>query len=190
MAESCLKYIDSRRQSIPEKFSEPKLPIGLARLAFRLPIWFYRAHLGWVLGHRFTLLTHIGRKSGLPRQTVLEVVRYDKTSGVCIVASGWGMKSDWFRNLSTNPKIFFQVGNKRTAGIAERLTPDAASKELVSYANHYQFAFRELVRFMGYRLDGSAEDVSALGRLIPMFLFKPVNEVGDNYLANPKPGGC
>lgn len=163
---------------MPEKISEPKLPSGLARLAFRLPIWFYHAHLGWVLGRRFTLLTHIGRKSGLPRQTVLEVVRYDKTSGECIVASGWGMKSDWFHNISANPKIFFQIGNKCTAGIAQRLMPDAASQELVNYAHHYQFAFRELVRFMGYRMDGSDEDVSALGRLIPMFIFKPVEEIG------------
>ena len=63
---------------MPEKTSELKLPHGLSRLAFRLPIWLYHSHLGWLLGTRFVLLTHTGRKSGLSRQTVLEVVRYDK----------------------------------------------------------------------------------------------------------------
>ena len=49
-------------------------PRGLACLAFRLPIGLYRLRLGWLLGDRL-LLTHIGRKSGLPRQAVIEVVR-------------------------------------------------------------------------------------------------------------------
>jgi hypothetical protein len=75
---------------MPEKISEPKLPRGLSRLACRLPIWLYRAGLGWVMGYRFRYLTHIGRKSGQPRHTVLEVVRYDKATSTCIVASGWG----------------------------------------------------------------------------------------------------
>ena len=41
---------------------------------FRAPVYLYRWHLGWMLGHRLLLLTHIGRRTGLRRQTVLEVV--------------------------------------------------------------------------------------------------------------------
>ncbi len=52
-------------------------PSGFLRLAFRLPIYLYRLNLGWLLGHRGLLLIHRGRKSGLLRETVLEVVRYD-----------------------------------------------------------------------------------------------------------------
>ena len=55
-------------------------PHGLLRFGLRLPIWLYRLHLGWLFGNRFLLLTHIGRKSGLPRQTVIEVVKHDKES--------------------------------------------------------------------------------------------------------------
>jgi deazaflavin-dependent oxidoreductase (nitroreductase family) len=161
---------------MPEKISEPKLPRGLARLALRFPIWLYRAHLGWILGSRFVLLTHTGRKSGLPRYTVLEVVRYDRTTGVCVVASGWGTKSDWFNNVTANPNIVFQVGNKAMAGFAERLTPDEGARELFDYASRYKLALHELVRFMGYRLDGSDEDIRALGRILPMFIFRPLSE--------------
>jgi hypothetical protein len=50
-------------------------PTGWVRALLRLPILLYRLHLGWLLGHRFLLLTHVGRKSGLQRRTVLEVVR-------------------------------------------------------------------------------------------------------------------
>jgi deazaflavin-dependent oxidoreductase (nitroreductase family) len=129
-----------------------------------------------MLGHRFVLLIHIGRKSDLPRQTVLEVVRYDKATGACIVASGWGIKSDWYHNIMANPKIAIQVRNQRSAAIAERLSPEAAAQELLDYAHRHPQALRELVRFMGYRLDGTADDVRALGQMIPMFLLKPILE--------------
>ena len=134
---------------MPEKISEPKLPRGLARLAFRIPIWLYRAHLGWLLGYRFVLLTHTGRKSGLPRHTVLEVVRYDKLTGACIVASGWDTKSDWFQNVTANPKIVIQIRNKRSAAIAERLSPEAGAQELLDYARRHPLALRELVAVHG-----------------------------------------
>ena len=129
---------------MPEKISEPKLPRGLSRLAFRLPIWLFRARLGWLLGNRFVLLTHTGRKSGLSRQTVLEVVRYDKASGACIVASGWGTKSDWFHNVTANPKIVIQIRNKRSAAVAERLSAEIAAQELLDYARRHPLAMRGL----------------------------------------------
>ena len=129
---------------MPEKIFEPKLPRGLSRLAFRLPIWLFRARLGWLLGNRFVLLTHTGRKSGLSRQTVLEVVRYDKASGACIVASGWGTKSDWFHNVTANPKIVIQIRNKRSAAVAERLSAEIAAQELLDYARRHPLAMRGL----------------------------------------------
>ncbi len=153
------------------------LPRGLSRLALRLPIWLYHLLLGWLLGYRFMLLTHTGRKSGLPRQTVLEVVRYDQATGACIVASGWGKKSDWFQNVSAHPQIFMQVKNRRSKATAERLSPEAGAQELLDYARRNPLALRELARFMGYRLDGTPDDILALGRMIPMFCFKPLMEV-------------
>jgi deazaflavin-dependent oxidoreductase (nitroreductase family) len=159
---------------MPEKISALKLPRGLVRLAFRFPIWLYHVHLGWLLGYRFVLLTHTGRKSGLLRETVLEVVRYNKATGDCVVASGWGTKSDWFYNITANPKIIFQIRNKRSEAIAECLSSEAGAKELLDYAHRNPLALRELARFMGYRLDGTEDDIRALGRMIPMFIFKPM----------------
>jgi deazaflavin-dependent oxidoreductase (nitroreductase family) len=158
---------------MPEIIAEPKIPRGFSRLAFRFPIWLYHMHLGFLMGYRFVLLTHTGRKSGLPRQTVLEVVRYDIPTGGCIIASGWGQKSDWFRNVTANPKIWFQIRNKRSAGIAERLSPEVGAQELLDYAHRYPLAMRELAQFMGYRLDGTEDDIKAMGRMIPMFYLKP-----------------
>lgn len=159
---------------MPEKISELKQPRGLARMAFRLPILLFHCRLGWLLGYRFVLLTHTGRKSGLPRQTVLEVVRYNKATGTCVVASGWGTKSDWFHNVTANPNIAIQIRNRRSAAVAERLPPEAGAQELVDYARRHPLALRELASFMGYRLDGTEADIRALGEMIPMFRFRPV----------------
>lgn len=155
-----------------EKVGNVHPPRGLARLAFRLPTWLYRLGLGWVLGYRFLYLTHIGRRSGQPRHTVLEMVRYDQVTTTCIVASGFGEKSDWCRNIIKNPKITVQVKRKCFPAYARRLNPDEAGKEMRDYARRHPRAIKELAKFMGYRLDGSEADVHAMGQRVPMFAFE------------------
>lgn len=159
---------------MPEKIKELQSPRGLARLAFRAPLWLYSAGLGWFLGERFLELTHKGRKSSLPRRTVLEVVRYDRSNGTYYVASGWGEKSDWFQNVQANPKVTVRSGRQQIHALAKRLTPEEAESELLDYARRHPRALNELSRFMGYRLDGTEEDIRALGRMIPMVAFQSV----------------
>ena len=160
---------------MPEKIFEPRKPHGLSRIIFRLPIWIFRAHLGWILGYRFLLLIHTGRKSGQTYQTVLEIIRYDKTTGACVVASGWGKKSDWFKNIRANPDITFQVKNKRTVGVAVRLSENEAARELLRYAHQHPLAFQVITYFMGYQVDINDDDIYALGKLLSMFIFKPTS---------------
>jgi hypothetical protein len=62
----------SRTRDPDLRWLRPK-PVGALRLAFRLPIYLYRLDLGRLLGHRFLLLVHRGRESGLLRETALEV---------------------------------------------------------------------------------------------------------------------
>ncbi len=162
---------------MPEKIKDVKPPQGMARLAFRFPILLYRMGLGNFLGTRFLLLTHIGRKTGMDRKTVLEVVRYDKQSNKYIVAAGFGSGSDWYRNILVHPNVTVQCGNHRWAMSAHFLTPKESGEELVNYARRHPFAMRELVEFMGYRLDGTEADVRALGEILSMVVFKPENGI-------------
>ena len=158
---------------MPEKVKEVNPPRGLARLLFRLPIWLYRLNLGWLIGGRFLRLTHTGRKSGLPRQTVLEVVRYDPVSGEYVVAVGFGEKSDWYQNVMANPQVMVESGRKRIQAYARRLSPDDAENEMLDYGQRHPAALRELARVMGYSLNGTQQDIRALGRMIPMLMFSP-----------------
>jgi deazaflavin-dependent oxidoreductase (nitroreductase family) len=156
---------------MPEKVKEIRPPRGFARLAYRLPIQLYKLGLGSLLGSRFLMLTHTGRKSGLERHTVLEVVRYDKVKTTFVVAVGFGPSSDWYRNILSNPHVIIQCGNHRWKMNASLLDSDQAGEELVDYAHRHPYALRELSRFMGYRLDGSQEDIRALGKMLLMVAF-------------------
>lgn len=134
-----------------------------------LPTWLYRAHLGWLLGHRFLLLTHTGRTSGLKRQTVLEVVRHDRPTGIYIVASGWGAKADWFRNVAQTPAVIVQSGRERRDAIAMRLPPDEATREIANYAQRHPLGFRGLAWMMlGERLPATEENCHRLAATIPL----------------------
>lgn len=158
---------------MPEKIGPSQPPRGLMRFLFRLPIWLYRFRLGWLLGGRFLLLNHIGRKSGQSRQTVLEVVRHDRQTDTYIVASGFGEGSDWYRNLLKRPQVTIQVGSRKLAVVAERLSPPEGATEMVEYARRHPAAARNLARLMGYRVDGSEEDYAELGELIPFVALRP-----------------
>lgn len=140
----------------------------------RLPIWLYRAHLGWLLGHRFLLLTHTGRTSGLKRQTVLEVVRHDRTTGVYIIASGWGEKADWLRNIERTPAVTVQSGRERLDANAMRLPVAEAAREFADYTKRHPAAARTIARLLiGERLTGSEEECQRLAESIPLVALRP-----------------
>lgn len=152
----------------------PARPTGLRRALFRAPIWLYRLRMGPLLGRRFVLIHHVGRISARLRQAVVEVVAMESATGTITVASGFGDTSDWYLNVLATPTITVQLGSRRLPVIAGRLSPDEASNAMASYARRHPIAARELCRFMGMRVDGSAADFSSAGRRIPMLRLVPL----------------
>jgi deazaflavin-dependent oxidoreductase (nitroreductase family) len=148
-------------------------PRGLLRLAARMPIWLYRLGLGWLLGGRFLMLTHIGRKSGLPRQVVLEVVHYDRDNHTFIVASGWGEQSNWFQNVLKTPQVVVQSGRRRCEAMAERLSLDEAAAALAGYGRRHPTALNRLAKFMtGEPFEGGSDTAYRhLAEAVPLVAF-------------------
>lgn len=85
-------------------------PTGFLKFALRAPIWFYRARLGRLLGQRYLYLAHRGRKSGVRRETVVEVLSFSRAVPEVVVVAGWGAKADWYRNLVAAPALEVRVG--------------------------------------------------------------------------------
>lgn len=156
-----------------KKISEPKPPHGITRALFRAPIWLYKINLGGLLGKRFLMLTHTGRKSGLQHQTVVEIVKHEPEDNSLYIASGWGEKSDWVKNITAYPQVKVQVGSQSWDMIAKRLTADQGEEVIFDYAQRHPSAMMSLARVMGYELDGSEQDFRELGRLLPLFALKP-----------------
>jgi len=142
-------------------------PAGLSRLLFRLPIQLYRCHLGWLLGGRFVLIHHVGRTSGKPRRVVVEVVAHARDPESWTVASGFGPTADWYRNLLAEPDTTIQLGRRTAPVTAVPLTADEGAGTMEAYAAAHPATARRLAGFMGFEVDGSAQDYRELGRNLP-----------------------
>ncbi|WP_435214776.1 nitroreductase family deazaflavin-dependent oxidoreductase [Streptomyces sp. bgisy034] len=156
-------------QSTPQR---PQPPTGWRRLAFRLPIRLYRAGLGPLLGTRFLLLHHTGRKSGRRRQVVLEVVSYDRQTDTWTVASGFGPKSDWYQNLRHRPEAVIQFGRRRFRVTAHFLSPEEGADVMADYARRHPRAARRLSSLMGFPTDGGEAAYRRIGEATPFVRLK------------------
>ncbi len=159
-----------------EKIKDVRPPRGLARLGWRTPIWLYRLGLGGLLGERFVLINHIGRKTDQLRQAVVEVVQHNKESGAYVVASGFGEKADWYQNLMAHPEVTIQVGQKRMLAHAKRLSLPQATEVMLDYNRRHPAALRTLSRILGYRTDGGEADVRFFANVIPIVALMPQNK--------------
>lgn len=148
----------------------------MKRILFRAPLLLYRLGLGGLLGPRFVRLVHVGRRTGRPRETVLEVVGRDEDCW--LVASGYGARAQWFRNVCAEPRVRFQVGWRQYAGHAEPLPPGESGRRLAAYARRRPRTAAALVRMVGHRIDGSAAAYERLGadpeRGVPIVALRPV----------------
>jgi deazaflavin-dependent oxidoreductase (nitroreductase family) len=158
---------------MPDRIQPLTPPRGLTRLLYRLPILFYRAGLGRLLGSRFLMLTHTGRASGLTRRTVLEIVRKDEVGGAYYVISAWGEKSDWLRNVRQSPEVLIQVGGRQMKARAEPLSPIETEREVLDYARRHPNVLRALLRLIGYRSSGTQEDLKMILQAVVVVAFHP-----------------
>jgi deazaflavin-dependent oxidoreductase (nitroreductase family) len=150
-------------------------PAGALRLALRLPIYLYRLNLGRLLGHRFLLFTHLGRKSGLLRETVLEVILYDPATRESVALSAWGEKADWYRNIEAVPALEVRTGGQRYVPQQRFLAPEENHGVISAYGQHHPLAFRIFARVFGYPLDGTEAARREVACFLRLVAFRPRN---------------
>ncbi len=152
-------------------------PGPLLRAALRAPGLLYRVQLGGVLGHRFLLLVHRGRKSGLVHETVLEVVRYDPVRDESTVVSGWGRRSQWFRNIQAEPALEVRTAGRRFVPDQRVLDEDEAMEAIAGYERRNRLiepiVRRVLSRLAGFPYDGTEDARRRLVRELPLVAFRP-----------------
>lgn len=121
----------------------------------RLPIPLYRAGLGRLLGPRLVMIEHIGRSSSEPRWVVVEIV--EREGRALRVASGFGTKAQWYRNLRANGVAYLTTGGVQRERVAVTLLDDDASCAVLErYASSHPRAWQRLKSAMDIAQGGDA----------------------------------
>ena len=149
---------------------------GTLRWLFRAPVFVYRWRCGWLLGHRFLLLIHVGRRTGRRRDTVLEVVEYRKDGPEAVVVSAFGREADWLRNIEATPNPEVIIGSLHFTAEYRVLGEDEAVRVLAGY-QHRNRLIAPIVRLgfsriLGWKFDGSEEHRRRLAAQLPFIAFR------------------
>ena len=143
---------------------------------FRAPVYLYRWRLGCLFGHRVLLLIHTGRRTGLRRETVLEVVEYRKEIPEAVVVNGFGANSDWVRNLETNNHAEVVVGSQHFVASHRFLGEEEAVQVIKNYEYRNRF-IKPIVRrglswLLGWQYRSTDADRQKLVRQMPLIAFR------------------
>lgn len=162
--------------------STERRPTGWRRWLLNLPLLLDSLHLNRLLGPRFVVIVHRGRRSGRLHRTPLEVVRHDPHTGEIVVASGWGRAAGWYRNLVAAPAVAVHHAGRRYRPVQRMLDAAEAVAEMTSYAERHPVAARTLGSWMtGGDFDGSPDAVRRLVERVPFVALRP-RERGENGL--------
>jgi deazaflavin-dependent oxidoreductase (nitroreductase family) len=163
----------------------PPPPRGLRAIPWKLPIFIYRVGLGWILGNRFLLLRHRGRKTGKIRTAVLEVIHSKPEKGVYLVVSGFGNRSDWYLNILQHNKVEIQISNKRWPATAHQLEADHAAQVILAYAQKYPGNLETLSKLVGYEIEFTPQGILEFGHQIPVIQFTTDEHSTKNEIPSP-----
>ncbi len=139
---------------------------------FKLPLLLYRLRLGWLLGKRFMQLTHVGRRSGKVRKTVLAVLRYDEKTREIYAVSAW-QGSDWYYNIQASPALRVETGFVQYAPAQRTLSPEEITATFMEYRQRHPIFSRMICRIPGWKWDSTYEEFLALARTLRGVAFRP-----------------
>lgn len=136
-----------------------------SRRFMRAPTWIYKARAGALFGSRILMLEHIGRNSGAPRYAVLEVADHPAPD-TYVVASGFGRKAQWFRNIEANPRVRVYVGSHAPRRATPRvLDQQQTDRALATYRSRHPRAWE---RFRPVLEDTLGERITDTDTPLPM----------------------
>jgi len=157
---------------VSKGFKDNTLPDGITRFILRVPVYIYRVGLGFILGQRFLMLEHTGRKTGLKHQCVLEIVFFDHDKRTYYVASGWGKRSNWLKNIEADPDVTIMIGDNKYRSVASRLNFNDSLSIMNNYSETHPAAFKILAKkILGESIASKNEKVGKMAENVPVVGF-------------------
>jgi deazaflavin-dependent oxidoreductase (nitroreductase family) len=151
-------------------------PLGpISKRILRAPVGLYEIGAGRLLGHRFLLLTHRGRRSGRIYRTTLEVLFWEPAKREAIVMSGFGPRADWYLNSLSGGALEVQIAGLRLHPEVRTLRIEEAVRVLADYERRSRLVSPivrlVLSRLAGFEYDGSEGARRRLASALPLIAF-------------------
>ncbi len=171
---------DARRVSLNQRFAlwveaifmeklVPKDRVGrFLRFLFRLPLFYQRAGLHFLIPRNVLILTTTGRRSGRPHVTPVEFGP-GAHGEPYMVMSGWDGHTDWYRNILADPCVRVWVRGRAWEARAEPVPQADVAKVLKQLAQITPAANRMWSRWAGVQIDGSDASYLAAAPHFPCF---------------------
>ena len=153
-----------------------KRPFGVLKAVFNAPSWLYRHRLGWIFGRRILVVSHRGRRSGRQYETVLECVVFDKITKESVIASAYGTRADWYRNIRATPALRVRTGRLDYVPDQRFLTPDEARAAAARFCREHPLEARIMPRMLtaiGAAVPPGERDHVEMLAALPMVAFRP-----------------
>jgi deazaflavin-dependent oxidoreductase (nitroreductase family) len=151
---------------------------GLSRMAFRAPLALYRIGLGRLLRHEFLVLTHVGRRTGQVHETALKVLHYDSATGESIVASAWGARADWYRNLQAHPALAVRTAGAWYVPDVRTVAPDEGFAVFADWTRRQHWFATVMLAQIGLSWDVPETEQRAIVAGFPFVGFRPAERPG------------
>ncbi|MCK4784179.1 MAG: nitroreductase family deazaflavin-dependent oxidoreductase [Desulfobacteraceae bacterium] len=157
-------------------FLVPKHSVGkLFGFIFKIPLFFHKLGLSILIPRRVMILTTIGRRTGIPRQTPIEY-SFDAEKDAFVVMSGWEGRTDWYRNARVNPVVSIWVGGEKLDAIAQPASDHEAAMILKDITLHNPRAKLMWSRWSNVDIDGSEESFLAAAPHFPVLYLRPLRK--------------
>lgn len=153
-------------------------PNAFLKLFFKVPVFLYKIGLGGferLIGAEWMLLTTVGRKSGKARQTMVDILEYDKGADTYYIEAAYGARADWYKNIQANPAFHAQVGRRKFAARAGALTADGAADKLVEFYRRKPAYTRSVMAMVGMKFKDE-DDLRVVARNLTLLAVKPEKE--------------
>jgi len=151
-------------------------PRGLLKLFFKMPLYLHKVGIVWWIekftGAQWMLITTTGRKTGKPRQVMVDVMKYDKETDTYYVEAAYGARADWVRNIKANPVFHAQVGRRKFAARAAELPAEQAEEMLVAFYRSAPKYARAVMSLGGLKVKDETE-LRQMARKLMLLAVKP-----------------
>jgi len=153
-----------------------KRPNGFLKFFLKIPLFMHKIGFGgWerLMGAEWMLLATTGRKTGKRRETMVDVMDYDKTTDTYYIEAAYGSHADWYKNIKSHPDFEAQVGRRKFKARASELDPKDTGEMLVQFYRRKPAYTRSVMAMVGMKFKNE-DDLRKIGDKLMLLAVRPI----------------